>query len=721
MGLSSLQLTIIHRFHWAACQLFALRGCLDLPSLDDTLLSLPKDLNETYRRVLANIPDEYRRRAVRLLQFLTFAARPLRLEEAVDVVATFPEHTPAFQETSRIILPEEIVRYCSSLTKITTRKQGDRWNKADKEILTELQLAHFSVKEYLLSDHIEGWFKPEFTSCYANAAIVKVSLAYLFAASQDRYTNEVDSTLPLMQYVAHFWQKHAVLAEDDESAQTWIIRLLTERRAYEYWHSARAKKHGSLLTGTEGTEGTPDPLYYASLYGLRKSVKHLIENGVNVDTVGELQDSALAAASSEGHTEIVEMLLPKYAEIDTDTRELHVNDALQEASRRDHKNIVEILIRSGADVNAERPNWGFALCAASLAENEEIMGLLLHEGADIDASSDCFGTALQISSSSGSENIVKALLDKGANVNAQEGEYGTALYAAAVEGHKDIVEMLLNHNAATNLQGFFTNALYAAAVVGHEAIVDMLIDWGADVNAPGGEFSLPLAEQTGDEDDVADSNPLQAASYRGHEKIVKTLLDNGARVNAMGGFFGNALQAATYGRNRGIVCILIENGADVNAYGGYYGTAIHAASYEGLEEIVELLINKGADVNAPGGYLRVDLKGDKKDNHDSNALHAASFDGNEKVVKILLDNNAKVNAQGGHFGNALQAASYAGHEKIVSMLINRGAHVNAYGGYYGNALRAALSEDFLGVRFKSYQGREKVIQLLLSNGAIDWR
>ena len=688
---------------------------MDPPSLDDALLSLPNDLNETYKRILANIPDEYRRRAVRLLQFLTVASRPLRLEEAVDVVAVFPERTPAFKEESRMRKPEWIVRYCSSLTKIITSKRHNVRTKAD-EMITELQLAHLSVKEHLVSDHIEESFKHEFTSSRASAVIVEVSLAYLFAAVQNPYPGEVSATLPFMQFAAALWTHHAVLAEEDESAQSWIIKLFTVRSAFEYWHSVHYEREGMLWSFLRRSEERPDPLHYASQYGLAKSVAQLIKNGANIDRRSRHNGSALEIASNGGYKKIVEMLLPEYAKMDIDSRKSHLNNALQNASREGHKKIVELLIRQGAEVNAEA-DWGFALCAASLAEDEEIMELLIDEGADIDAHSDDYGTALQIASDAGNGKIVKALLDKDAKPNVREGPYGTALYAAAVRGHKDIVDMLLEQNAEPNLPGSHSNALYAAATRGYENIVEMLIHWGADVNTPGGHFSEVLAEEEGEEDDDADSRPLRAAALRGHENIVKMLLNNGAEVNAQGGYYSTALQAASCGGHKSIVSILIEKGATINAYGGHHGTALHAASYEGFKEIVELLVSGGADVNAPGGRLTVMLVGDEDSGHDSYALHAASFDGNEEIAKILLDNDAKVNAQGGHFGGALQAASYAGHPKILSMLLDRGADVNGHGGYYGNALRAALCGDYCGISEKSYRGRKKVVELLIAHGA----
>jgi hypothetical protein len=68
-------------------------------------MSLPEGLDETYERILSNIPKGYRKSAIRILQFLTFSERPLRLDETVDAIAVFPDRTPAFEHKNRMRRP----------------------------------------------------------------------------------------------------------------------------------------------------------------------------------------------------------------------------------------------------------------------------------------------------------------------------------------------------------------------------------------------------------------------------------------------------------------------------------------------------------------------------------------------------------------------------------------------------------------------------------------
>lgn len=67
-----------------------------LSKLREALASLPRTLDETYTRILDGIPDDHKQEANRILQFLLFSKRPLRIEEAVDAIAVDPEGDPHF-------------------------------------------------------------------------------------------------------------------------------------------------------------------------------------------------------------------------------------------------------------------------------------------------------------------------------------------------------------------------------------------------------------------------------------------------------------------------------------------------------------------------------------------------------------------------------------------------------------------------------------------------
>jgi hypothetical protein len=92
------------------------------------------------------MPCSYKKNAIRILQFLAFSDRTLRIDEAVDAMAINLEKEPCFNPDARICNTQEITRYCSSLVVIMYAK-GDSDDR-DREHL-ELQVAHPSVQGIL--------------------------------------------------------------------------------------------------------------------------------------------------------------------------------------------------------------------------------------------------------------------------------------------------------------------------------------------------------------------------------------------------------------------------------------------------------------------------------------------------------------------------------------------------------------------------------------------
>ncbi len=128
------------------CQLNLLRPCLP-PSVRPILSGLPKTLDETYERILQEIPKLNRVHTHRLLQCLSIAVRPLRVEELAEVLAVDLDATggiPNLNEDLRWEDQEQaVLSACSSLIAVV-------WD-GDSQVV---QFSHFSVKEFLTSDRL---------------------------------------------------------------------------------------------------------------------------------------------------------------------------------------------------------------------------------------------------------------------------------------------------------------------------------------------------------------------------------------------------------------------------------------------------------------------------------------------------------------------------------------------------------------------------------------
>ncbi|KAH9000349.1 hypothetical protein EDB92DRAFT_1812706 [Lactarius akahatsu] len=196
-------------FRWVFCQLEALRHCL-APSLRHTLEELPESLDETYERILKEINKANQRHAHRLLQCLTVADRPLRVEELAEVLAVdfnaggVPKFNAAWCWEDQ---EEVVLSACSSLVSVIT-DNGSR----------VIQFSHFSVKEFLTSDRLASsvgeisYFHIPLEP--AHTIFAQACLGVLHRVD-DHTDGDGIETIPLVQYAAKHWVKH-VLFENVE-------------------------------------------------------------------------------------------------------------------------------------------------------------------------------------------------------------------------------------------------------------------------------------------------------------------------------------------------------------------------------------------------------------------------------------------------------------------------------------------------------------------------
>ena len=479
-----------------ALQLIELKTCSNLDELEKQLGNLPRDLDETYDRIISKIDERDHDDVKRFLQWLAFSARSLKLAELAEVVVVDfnSENGPQVKPRRRYKDHRDVLEKCSSLV---IESEGAFTSRTPSiSLLTYMigivKLAHFSVKEYLASEKIlKGAAGPlHISEKLSHSLISQTCLVYLLHFSTDDSLDWTTTTsYPLALYAAEHWILHAQSADINNSStiQKLILNLFRSDGAsfnnwIRLWDVDRFWKKSDI--GRSSID-IPAPIYYASSTGLQVTVQQLLESGADANVQGGRYGNALQAASYRGHEAIVKLLLEK-----------------------------------GADVNAQGGEYGNALQAASYGGHEAIVKLLLEKGADVNAQGGPCGNALQAASLGGHEAIVKLLLEKGADVNAQGGVFGNALQAASSGGHEAIVKLLLEKGADVNAQGgYYGNALQAASYEGHEAIVKLLLEKGADVNAQGGVFG----------------NALQAASYGGHEEaIVKLLLEKGRRCQCTG-------------------------------------------------------------------------------------------------------------------------------------------------------------------------------------------
>ncbi|OAL01772.1 hypothetical protein IQ06DRAFT_368197, partial [Phaeosphaeriaceae sp. SRC1lsM3a] len=364
-------------FRWAVCQLDTLGKCRSRAKLRVSLATLPPTLEKTYDRILCNIDEEDSLYSIRILRWLSFANRPLTVDEIAEAVAVDPEREPALVEEEIIEDPMEALEICSSLVAMVT-DPGDGLPESRQQYV---MLAHYTVKEYLLTDRIRPGTAARYTMEYVQSQriLAKTCLLYLLQILQS--ASSLDGSMTqrkLLRYCAEHWMHHAREANDWQSdLASLALRLLMPEATYKKWLKIR-NDHDTIPY----LEELPHPLFYAARSGI---------------------------------AELVELLLE--ADADVTATSIAYTDALQEAAEHGHRRVVEQLIARGADVNTLCVPWGSPLQAACVGGHEEIAKLLLDSGADVNASGGMYDNALEISISTGSNALVKLLLQHGADAS----------------------------------------------------------------------------------------------------------------------------------------------------------------------------------------------------------------------------------------------------------------------------------------------------------------
>jgi hypothetical protein len=192
--------------------------CSNEDDLSQALSELPQTLYETFDRIQQRIGEQSRQYATDVLTWLTFARRPLGVKE-VEWVIAFSRN-----ERSGLILEprknmqygkEEIFRICSSLVKLVESPQSPNGHQH------QIQLAHATVKDYLVSQHKSDTPRSWFSTLQPEAShklIAQASLAYLSRFSQPGDLRVDDKsrfleTWSLAPYAVRYWPEHARLSK----------------------------------------------------------------------------------------------------------------------------------------------------------------------------------------------------------------------------------------------------------------------------------------------------------------------------------------------------------------------------------------------------------------------------------------------------------------------------------------------------------------------------
>ena len=221
--------------------------------------------------MLCNIDQDSIEDARRMLTLLCFASRPLSVPELIDGIAVETTEPTGLNKDRRFQDYNDINEICPGFTSLSVA--------ADDELPT-VQIAHFSVQEYLESGRIRHEKARIFglISVIAHEEIAQICLIYLLEPnlSSPELGPNIHEEYPLAQFAARFWYDHyESTATPAPKSDTLISRLFQHRESFKTWIELHDMDDPQNIYGY--ILHTTSPVYYASLLGLEQTLYELFD------------------------------------------------------------------------------------------------------------------------------------------------------------------------------------------------------------------------------------------------------------------------------------------------------------------------------------------------------------------------------------------------------------------------------------------------------------
>ena len=586
------------------CQLDVLKKSKKKSSILLALKQLPKTLSEVYDRMMLDIDEIYKAEAKRALMWLAFSERPLSAEEVAEAACIDPDAEPPFSEDDRFQDPRNnILEILGSLVSLVP---GDK-----------IRLAHFSVKEYLLSPRLRA---SQFADCgvsekCAQAFCTQSCLAYI---TQDEEASSSLCERPFLAYACTYWPNHAQrLVGDDQRTHRFISIFYRSHKIYENWQSMLPR--WSFLPGLERggpQQKTLSPLCHAAAMGFNSMVEELISELESTRVIGDNRGewTALHVASLCGKAKTVSTILRLTKQITTiDSLSPEGTTALHIASSRGLMDVISILLSHGASTEIEDTKGQAAIALAVASGQLGIVQLLLENHSTSNSSRKQKGCALFPAIEANHISILDKLLEYGASAEITNSLGQTPLMFAVASGRIQAVYLLLKHGANSNcMDQHNSTPLHRAVQTNNDTVVELLIHHDANTvrRDPDGKtpFHYACARdnlsmikkflQTGIDISLLDGwgkMPIHYAAWTWSAEVMQILLDGGAQLEARTPRGETPLQLAAQRGGDEVVECLLKNGADITAFNKNGKTALHFAVVRGNREVLLHLLRYGAD------------------------------------------------------------------------------------------------------------------------------
>lgn len=555
---------------WVHLQILAICRERTARGIRNALRTLPKGLDETYRRILQLMADNESPDTIRTVN--TVLKWVLYAQELCSTAMMIEALSIADPDAAHTWTLPELLDMCQNSIVL------------DRE-LQILRFAHFSVQEFLVR-------QPEFDTERAHNEIAVLCLSVLLRGA------DADVPPRLHCYATLHWPAHVQLAGvGNRTLEGLWKRFLTPSEAYTEWGARIVKVDGTLRE--EKGDCAVAPLWIACHFNLADVFAVLLDNGA-VNCRNIQMQTPLIVAARYGYTVIVHQLIGSEG-VELNAKDFTGQTALSWAAAGGHEEVVQILLeKEGVDPDPRDDSEGQTPLSWAAENGRDIVVEMLLAKDGVDPSSrDVNGwTPLVWAVKCGDEKVVRILLDNdGVDPDVCDNSGQTPLSWAARNGRARVVKILLARegiNPDSRDENGWTPLVWAT-LFDHESVAKML-----------------LAEEGVDPDsrDMHDQTPLSFAARHGREKLVQILLGKkGVEPDSRDTFGQTPLSlAAKYGHLKVVQALLDHGGVDPDSHDNGGRTPLSWAVKPAVSKILkqaldERISNTGCSYSDSSGLL----------------------------------------------------------------------------------------------------------------------
>jgi Ankyrin repeats (3 copies)/Ankyrin repeats (many copies) len=408
-GPTKLELLIKLRFLLARFQLDHILDKVRPRDAINALNTLPTDMDSAYTEVLDRIDKTGGKGiAIQILSWLFHAQRPLKMDELQEVLSIELDDTELNRDY--FIEPDKIIHHCQGLV------------ESDE---TNVRFTHYTVQEFLRNKYYDNLLAPK--------DLAKVCLTYLTfdvfengPFSDRKSFNECWETHKFAEYAVRYWGIYTRgEGEKDRYVIDSIFKLFQSSHKRRTMHQLFIQQPRGIFRGASKlTIWTP--LHIIAQEGLATIYERCISASFDNNNMSPLSRQSLRDLESGPPNSLDE----------------ECNTPLHLAASNGHSEVVKLLLEAKAEVDSKSNYGRTPMSWAAWNGHSEVVKLLLEAKAEVDSKDSNGRTPMSLAAWNGHSEVVKLLLEAKAEVDSKDSNGRTPMSWAAWNGHSEVVKLL---------------------------------------------------------------------------------------------------------------------------------------------------------------------------------------------------------------------------------------------------------------------------------------